>query len=714
VNDRNSGPPINAEKSESGCGVALDFADQDRALRELAITVLRQLSFTSRGMKDTETTLSQPAITESSLPSMEARYRVLVEQIPAVVFMAVLDGGISEAYVSPHIEQMLGFTQEEWLDDPVRWYHQIQPEDRARWSAEAAETFVTGKPLKSVYRVIARDGRVVWFHCEAKLVRKTTGEPWFLHGVGFDVTDLKETEQALQCESKERERLGRLELERQMAKSEQTESRLAAIVESSEDAIIAKTLDGVITSWNDAAGQLLGYKPEEVLGNSILMLVPPDLHQEEMEILQQLRAGQRIAHRETQRVTKNGVRVDVSLTVSPIKDAADRVIGVSSISRDITARKQAEQALRASEERFRAIAETAADGIFRIDPQSTILFANRAAEQIFGYTAQEMLGQKLTMLMPEHLRGSHHRAVESYLQTGDRKMDWDRIEITGLRKDGQEIALELSLGESIEGDRRLFTGCVRDVTARKQMEQKLRVTEKLAATGRLAATISHEINNPLEAVTNLIFLAKEDASLSPHIRTLLQGADRELQRVAHIARQTLGFYRDTTAPVTVNFAELLDDILELYQGKMAQKKLRVKTRFDRSCEIRGLLGEMRQVFSNVLVNAIEASPLEGTLILRVGMGRAGNHPATAGVRVIIADHGPGIPAQSRAHLFEPFYSTKQNFGTGLGLWVSKSLVEKHGGSIRFRSSVRPGHSGTVFSIFLPNAVEAVLPVRRVA
>ncbi len=133
-------------------------------------------------------------------PTLEARYRVLLDQIPAVVFMAYLDQAIGEAYVSPQIEATLGFSQKEWLEDPVRWYHQIHPDDKNRWSNEAADMFLSGKPLRSAYRVMARDGRVVWFHCEARLVRRDDGEPWFIHGVGFDITELKRAQDALQEE----------------------------------------------------------------------------------------------------------------------------------------------------------------------------------------------------------------------------------------------------------------------------------------------------------------------------------------------------------------------------------------------------------------------------------------------------------------------------------------------------------------------------------
>src|ERR1700754_2855152 len=142
-------------------------------------------------------TVSSFSPLHDALPESDARYQTLVEQIPAVVFMAFLDKGIGEAYVSPQIEAMLGFTQEEWLNDPVRWYQRIHPEDKARWSVEAAQMFLTGEPLKSVYRVVARDDRVIWFHCQAKMVRRDDGRPWFIHGVGFDITELKQAEAAL-------------------------------------------------------------------------------------------------------------------------------------------------------------------------------------------------------------------------------------------------------------------------------------------------------------------------------------------------------------------------------------------------------------------------------------------------------------------------------------------------------------------------------------
>jgi PAS domain S-box-containing protein len=540
---------------------------------ELAAAFLSNLSSSRKSEASSSASKAMAALSEASEPSLEARYRVLVEQIPAVVFMAYLDGGLGEAYVSPHIERTLGFSQEEWLDDPIRWYQQIHPEDRARWSIEAAETFTTGRPLKSIYRVLAADGRIVWFRCEAALVRRHDGQPWFIHGVGFDITDLKETELALQRETAERERLQKLELERQIAKTEQTESRLAAIVQSSEDAIIGKTLDGTITSWNAAATRLYGYERDEILGKSVRILMPPELQDEETQTLQIIASGQGIAHQESQHIRKNGERFYVARTLSPIKNAAGQVMGVSTIARDIT--------------------------------------------------------------------------------------------------------------------------------QNKRIEDKLRVTEKLAATGRLAATIAHEINNPLESVTNLLYLAQRDPSSSPKLRQYLKTADEELDRVAQMAKQTLGFYRDSTLPTRFDAAKTIRDVLAIYDRRAAGWNVTIKTELDGDCQAFGFAGEFRQVVSNLIANALDAmSGTGGRLLIRARKSH-NLKDGTERLRISIADTGTGISVEQREKVFEAFFTTKSHFGTGLGLWLSRGILQKHGGSIRLRSSVAAGRSGTVVSLFWP-------------
>src|SRR5271170_2809310 len=185
---------------EGGTARVASSEEAESILLQLAGTYAQvSLNATGPGSNDSETAARQ-APPDNNFPTLEARYRALVEKIPAIVFMAYMDRGIGEAYVSPQIEASLGFSQQEWLEDPVRWYQQIHPDDKQRWSVEASEMFLSGTPLRSSYRVMARDGRVVWFHCEAKMIRRKNGRPWFIHGIAFDITELKRTEEALQEE----------------------------------------------------------------------------------------------------------------------------------------------------------------------------------------------------------------------------------------------------------------------------------------------------------------------------------------------------------------------------------------------------------------------------------------------------------------------------------------------------------------------------------
>ncbi len=244
-----------------------------------------------------------------------------------------------------------------------------------------------------------------------------------------------------------------------------------------------------------------------------------------------------------------------------------------------------------------------------------------------------------------------------------------------------------------------MTGTVKDITETRAQEEALRQSEKLAATGRLAATIAHEINNPLEAVTNLIYLAKTDPSTPPQVARMLETADAELARVAHIAQQTLVFYRDTRKPAYVDLNELLQAVVDLFSRKLANKQLECTLDLDPGLFVTGLQGELRQVVSNLLVNAIDASPAQGGSIRIRGRHRHRN--GDHGVAVLISDQGTGIPAHVRHRIFSPFVTTKQAHGTGLGLWVTQGMVERHGGSLCFRSRTE-SPAGTVFRFYLPD------------
>ncbi len=253
----------------------------------------------------------------------------------------------------------------------------------------------------------------------------------------------------------------------------------------------------------------------------------------------------------------------------------------------------------------------------------------------------------------------------------------------------------------------------RDISAEKQSEEAVRRSEKLATAGRLAASIAHEINNPLEAVINLLYLARNDSKNAAQYLTM---AEQEVGRVASLAQQTLGFVRDTGAPASVDPAALMDEILQLYSRKLEGKQVHVTRRYRDVDPIHGYAGELRQLFANLVVNAADAmanqgspnhtSPDPASLKVRIAPGRNWS-TGREGARITVADNGSGIPRENLGRIFEPFFTTKDDTGTGLGLWVSNGIVRKHGGSIRVRSRAHGSATGTVFSVFLPHQCEVV-------
>ena len=244
-----------------------------------------------------------------------------------------------------------------------------------------------------------------------------------------------------------------------------------------------------------------------------------------------------------------------------------------------------------------------------------------------------------------------------------------------------------------------------EAAARLRAEEALRRSEKLAAAGRLAASIAHEINNPLEAISNAIYLAR--SSPSSEIPLYLKLADEELARVAQITKQTLGFYRETATPGVVKLSVLLDGLLILFNRKLEEKNLSIKKQYRDELDIWGLEGELRQVFANQIANAIYAMPRNGCLTIRIRRSKSWSNGQCPGTAVSLIDNGSGISSESLTKIFDPFFTTKQDIGNGLGLWITRDIVTRHGGSIRARSNARPGASGTIFTTFLPHHEENI-------
>ena len=241
-----------------------------------------------------------------------------------------------------------------------------------------------------------------------------------------------------------------------------------------------------------------------------------------------------------------------------------------------------------------------------------------------------------------------------------------------------------------------------EICGRQRTQEALVRAEKGAAVGRLAASIAHEINNPLTSLANLLYLLQVQSASDSGIRQYASLADLELRRISRITKQMLGFYRDSSSPVFCNLSEVADGVLELFAGQIATNRISVDRNYSAEEVIEGFPSEMRQLFANLIGNAIEAAGVDGKIRVRISNARSWSNPKNIGIRVSIADNGTGIFAANRLSIFEPFFTTKGESGTGLGLWVCRGIVQKHHGHIRFRSSTQNGRlRGTTFSVFLP-------------
>ncbi len=473
----------------------------------------------------------------------------------------------------------------------------------------------------------------------------------------------------------------------------EAERILAAIVESSDDAIIAKTLDGVILAWNAGAQRMYGYSSKEMIGRNIAAIIPLDRPDELKDITRRIVAGERVQHFETVRIAKGGRRVEVSLTVSPIKNASGAVVGASTIARDITLKNINIQQLKDSEERLRSVVEAAVDGIVVIDATGAIEAFNPGAERLFGYTAAEVSGKNVSMLMPEPYHSEHDGYMHHYLETGEQKIIGVGREVTAQRRDGTTFPVHLSVGEMSLGGKRKFTGILHDLTSRVAMEERLREQAALVRLGEMAAVIAHEVKNPLAAVRGAIQVIGK--RLPPGSREVVVVTDiiARIDTLNNLVRDLLLFARPPQPhPIAIDVLGVLGMTVDLLRADDGHDNV-VVTIEGEAPHIFADAELLKIVFLNLLINSAQAMKGQGEIAIRV----TADGPDAV---VVFTDTGPGIPPEVRGRLFTPFVTTKAR-GTGLGLSTVKRLIEAHHGSIRVES---PETGGARITVRLPLAL----------
>ena len=376
------------------------------------------------------------------------------------------------------------------------------------------------------------------------------------------------------------------------------------------------------------------------------------------------------------------------------------------------------QQLQESREFFRTTLNSLTEGVVATDAQGKITFINPTAQELTGWNdGKEVCGrplEEIVRIIDERTRVLLLKPLEEL--PGRQKLAAIPSHLSMLDRYGNEFPIEVNIAPIMSDQHELVGTAVvfRDITQRRQTEQTLRVSERLTQAGRLSATIAHEIRNPLDTVTNLVYLLQHDSNSADVTQQYLQMASEELSRITQITGQLLTFHREARHPVFVSISEVLDSVLTLYAPQIRRADITVETRFATTAQVRGFPGELRQVFSNLVGNAIDAMPSGGRLLLSLREGFLSSDSTCKGVRVTIIDTGSGMPLGVRRNLFAPFYTTKGEKGTGLGLWVSRGIIEKHEGTIHVISSVRDGRSGTAFSVFLPfEQVQRNLDVARV-
>jgi PAS domain S-box-containing protein len=627
-------------------------------------------------------TLSPP---EPSSPTTATSFRSVVDRLPMAVFLLAPDARQTRLYVSPAVTQITGYSPEEFLRQSWRsdwdWTEIVHPLDRARVAAEDARSVAAGEPFQMEYRHIRKDGSVGWIRDICVPMRSASGTINNWMGVLLDITDEME--------------------------AARTQAHLAAIVEAAQDGILSVSGDGTIASWNEGAERIYGYSAEEAIGQPVAMLRPPELASEIGDEIASVWDGAVVSHHETERMTRDGRRIPVSLSVFPIRNADGEIVATSSITHDLSPLRQAEAAERL---RNRALG-AAQSGIVITDPtlpDHPIVDINPAFARLTGYARDEVIGRNCRFLQGPDTDPAAVKRLREAITHGR-----DTVEtLLNYRRDGTPFWNNLSLAAVHDGSGALthFVGVLNDITDRVQHEQALRSALAAAEAGNESKThflamMSHELRTPLQSIIGYADFLLEPRSdpLTRQQREDVVAITRGAHRMAALIEQLLEVSRmeggpPTVHPERVNLEPIIDMVVQELAPEIARKGLRV------SCDLPApaprVLGNARhihQVLSSIAGNAVKFTP-GGSIDIVV-------QPHDDEVAIHVRDTGIGIAEGQLPYIFEAFRQGQDGLnrpyeGAGLGLTIAQRLVQQMHGRITVES--KPG-VGSTCTVWLPAA-----------
>jgi PAS domain S-box-containing protein len=613
------------------------------------------------------------------------QFRSLFEQSSVFATIVDLDGTVREVNRAPldvcgyKREQVIGlpFWQTPW------WRSSKEVQEKLRTATAQA---AAGQGYRDVLPYVWADDSVHMVEFGIQPIYDDSGNIIFLHPTGIDVTERIRVEEAL-WEAEERYRL-------------QSEG-LSMALEASQSGTFEWKIKEDIHIWSPMFEKLYGFEPGTFPGTYIAWqecLYPEDVRRVEEDVNQSLKTG---SYYTTFRVRrKNDGQIRWMLANARVHfDHEGKPGQMIGINVDITHRKEDEEKIRLSEQRYRSLVMASAQLVWITDPDGCRWQEHKDWQRFTGQTAEQQLGWGWLNAVHRDDRDKTVKAVQHAMKTNDAYTTDYRLR----RSDGTYRIMERhavpvldSVGQVTE-----WVGMSIDVTEQRLAEERLRRNEKLAVAGRLALNMSHNINNPLAAATNIVFLIGSDPGVSEATRKLVRNAERELARVSQAVTRSLRFAMTSSRSDDADLRELADSVTELFRTQFETDHISIEREYRTEARLHCYPNELQVVVANLLSNAHDAMRKGGKLIIRIREAHSWNGPGIRGLKLTIADTGMGIPRDVKHKVFEPFFTTKEETGAGLGLWVCSEIMRKHEGRITFWTSTVPSHPGTAFSLFFP-------------